>query len=154
MVIRMATPYDVPAMDFIKALAEKLKEIEEIKPPEWAPYVKTGVHKERPPMDPEWWYVRAASVLRKIYMEGPIGIERLASKYGGRRRRGVKPPKARKGSRNIIRKVLQQLEVAGLVKTTKRGRVITPKGQSLLDKTAKEVGSKVSEKIPELSLYL
>ena len=45
-----------------------------------------------------------------------------------------------KGSRSIIRKSLMQLETAGLVVRNKNnGRVVTPKGQALLDNAAKEV---------------
>jgi len=149
----MVTVYDVPADKLIERLAEELRKFEEIKPPEWAKYVKTGVHKERPPQVEDWWYVRAASVLRKVYMRYPIGVSRLAALYGGKRRRGVKPPHARKGSRSIARKILQQLEAAGLVITTSRGRIISPKGQSLLDRIAKEVAVEVAKRMPEIKLY-
>ncbi|HOL07721.1 MAG TPA: 40S ribosomal protein S19, partial [Methanomassiliicoccaceae archaeon] len=45
-----------------------------------------------------------------------------------------------KGSRAIARRCLIQLEKSGLVaKDKKNGRVITPKGQALLDKMSKEV---------------
>lgn len=138
----MVTLYDVPAAKLISGLAKELET--KIKPPEWAPYVKTGVHKERPPDDPKWWYMRSASVLRNIALNGPVGVERLRAKYGGRKHRGSKPERVRKGSGNILRKSLQQLEAAGLIqKVTKNkrplGREITPAGQKLLDTVAKEV---------------
>ncbi len=136
----MTTAYDVPAEAIIKKLAEKLKKEYKITPPEWAKWVKTGVHKERQPEDPDWWYIRMAAVLRKVYMRGPIGTERLRSLFGGKRDRKVKPYKARKGSGSIIRKSLQQLEEAGLVSTLKgKGRIVTPKGQSFVDNTAHEI---------------
>ncbi|MEM2587429.1 MAG: 40S ribosomal protein S19, partial [Candidatus Bathyarchaeia archaeon] len=95
----MPTPFDVPPSMLISRLARYLKDnVDAVEPPEWAPYVKTGVHAERAPQNPDWWYVRCASLLRKIYIMGPIGVERLRSEYGGRKRRGVRPEHARKGS--------------------------------------------------------
>ena len=83
----MTTVYDVPADLLIKRVAEKLKSM--VKPPEWAKYVKTGVHKQRAPEQEDWWYIRLASILRRVYIDGPVGIERLRTYYGGRKRRGV-----------------------------------------------------------------
>ncbi len=135
----MTTAYDVPASELIMCAAQKLKASDEIKPPEWAGYVKTGAHKQMPPVDADWWYVRCAAVLRQIQTDGPIGVSRLRSKYGGKERNGTMPPSFRKGSGAIIRKVVQQLEKIGYVKTVKEGRATTPDGQRFLDNTAYEV---------------
>ena len=135
----MPTARDVRADLLIEALKEELKSIESIKPPEWAFYRKTGAHKERPPIQDDWWYIRAASILRTLYMNGrrPVGVERLRTKYGGRKDRGVRPERFVKGSGHVIRLILQQLEQAGLVeKVEGKGRRITPKGISLLDRVA------------------
>jgi small subunit ribosomal protein S19e len=107
--------------------------------------VKTGVHKQRPPYQDDWWHIRCAALLRTVYLRGPIGIERLRSKYGGRQERGTKKEKFRKGSGNVIRKCLQQLEKAELVKKTdkKRGRVVTKKGMSILDKLSAKISRKM-----------
>ncbi len=139
----MANVYDVPAGELIVKVAEKLKHIPEIKPPEWAAFVKTGRHKQRHPIREDWWYIRAASVLRAIYRFGPIGVSKLRRKYGGKKNRGMKPERFYKGSGSIIRKILQQLEKSGLVekaeKDLHKGRILTPKGKSFLDKTASEL---------------
>ena len=96
------------------------------------------MHKERPPMSDEWWYMRTASVLRAVYRLGPVGVSKLRTKYGGRKNRGVKKEHFYKGSGNILRKSLQQLEKAGFVKFAEKGvhkgRIITPKGRAFLDK--------------------
>ncbi|MFQ6056450.1 MAG: 40S ribosomal protein S19, partial [Methanosarcinales archaeon] len=84
-------------------------------------------------------YIRAASTLRRIYLGGPVGIEKLRSYYGGRKKRGHKPAHFKKASGNIIRKILQQLEKAGFVEKAARGRKITNKGQKFLDRIAYEV---------------
>ncbi len=149
----MTTVYDVPADKLIERVAEKLKEMNEFRPPEWAKFVKTGVHKERSPEQEDWWWIRVAAIFRKVYIDGPVGIERLRSAYGGRKRRGVEPPKFRKGSGSIIRKALQQLEKAGFVTKTKDGRIVTPKGRSFLDKIAAEIKREIIKEIPELAKY-
>lgn len=137
----MVTVYDVPAEKLILKAAEKLKENDKIVAPEWAEFVKTGTHTERAPVQPDWWYTRAASILRKLYVKGPMGTSKLAAEYGGFTDRGSKPNRAVKGSRNIIRKCLIQLQDAGLLDATqnKQGRKVSPAGQKLLDAAAKEV---------------
>jgi small subunit ribosomal protein S19e len=150
----MTTIYDVPPRQLIELTAKKLHEVEEIVPPEWSDQVKTGLHTETQPVQEDWWHIRVAAVLRKVYINGPIGTERLAAQFGGSHDRRSKPYKAVKGSRNIIRRTLQQLEAAGLIQADKnRGRVVTAKGQSLLDNIAHEVMKELASKDPELSKY-
>ena len=140
----MVSIKDVPPTELIEKTAEKLKKIPEIRPPEWARFVKTGRHKQRPPVKQDWWYTRAAAVLRTIAVKlGPIGVSKLRRLYGGRANRGHRPDKTLPGSGSIIRKILQQLEAAKLLKKEekqlKKGRKITPKGISILEKTAGEI---------------
>ena len=134
----MATVYDVDPNALIERVAKKLKEIDAIEPPVWAAYVKTGMHKERVPDQPDWWYYRAAAILRQIYIR-PRGVSRLRRKYGGKKNRGHAPERFYPGSGSIIRKCLQQLEAAGFVKKGSKGREITPAGRSFLDKIATEI---------------
>ena len=135
--------YDADPQELISKAAEGLKKVPEIKAPAWATFVKTGMHKERPPVSHDWWYMRAASVLRTVYRLGPVGVSKLRDKYGGKKNRGVKKDHFFKGSGNILRKALQQLEKAGLVKSVEKGihkgRIITPKGRSFLDKIASQI---------------
>ena len=56
----MPTMYDADAQELILKAAEELKKIPEIKAPSWAQFVKTGMHKERPPVNDDWWYMRFA----------------------------------------------------------------------------------------------
>jgi small subunit ribosomal protein S19e len=125
----------------VEKVAVKLKS--QIKKPEWASFVKTGAFKQRPPVDADWWYMRAASILRKVSFKGPIGVAKLSTLYGGKKNRGFKPEHHMTGSTNIIRTILQQLEKAELIAKGNRGlhkgRIITPKGKSLLDKTEQEL---------------
>lgn len=145
----MTVVYDVPASRLIKEVAKALRKVEAVKPPKWAPFVKTGTDREKAPEEKDWWYTRCASVLRKVHVYGPVGIMKLRRKYGGKANRGHNPEAKRGGSGAVIRIALQQLERAGLVKKTKEGRVTTPKGTSLLDDTAHEI----KKEIPELRKY-
>lgn len=148
----MTTVYDVPADPLIRGAAEKLKAETAIAPPAWAAFVTTGIHTHKPPVEADWWHVRAAAVLRKVYVLGPIGTERLRSEFGGFRDRGSKPNRATKGSGSVIRESLQQLEKAGLVENVKgEGRRVSAKGRSLLDNTAHEVRKTLE--IPGLEKY-
>lgn len=138
----MVSVKDVPSDKFVDRLKEELKKFEEIKPPEWSIFVKSGVSRERPPQQADFWYIRSASILRRIYLNGPVGVEKLRTFYGGRKRRGVKPARFRKGSGSVVRKIMQQLDTAGLTKKEekgKRGRVLSTKGRKLLDNVAYEV---------------
>jgi small subunit ribosomal protein S19e len=147
---------EVPADMLITELARYLKEnVPQVKPPVWAPFVKTGANKERPPMSQDWWYVRAASVLRKIYLNGPVGVGALRTAYSYRAKTGDKtrPERTRKAGGAIIRKILQQLEQAGYVAKTKQGRVITPEGRSLLDRIAAKIAKELTKTRPELAKY-
>ncbi|AGB02136.1 30S ribosomal protein S19e [Methanoregula formicica] len=135
----MTTVYDVPADHIIRRVAEELKKRKEIVPPAWAAFAKTGVHKEMPPEDPDWWFTRAAAVLRRVYVDGPLGVERMRSFYGGKKNRGSKPNAFRKGSGSILRKSLQQLEAAGLVIHDKTGRRVSPEGMKFMDNLSADV---------------
>ncbi len=153
----MVTALEVPADRLIEKLAEYLKEnVPQVKPLEWAYYVKTGAHKEKPPDDPDWWYYRAASILRKLYKSGePVGIETFRTIYGGRKNYGSAPEHFVKGSGSIVRKILQQLEQARLVvKVEGRGRTLSPQGRALLDRIAFDVMVEIVREKPELAKYL
>lgn len=151
----MTTVYDVPAEPLIERAAKKLKETKAVSTPEWAAFVRTGAHTEKPPEHPDWWFVRSAAVLRKIYLQGPIGTERLAAEFGGKRDRGSSPYHAVKGSRKVIRAILQQLQESGLVENVDgaKGRRVTSKGMSLLDNAAHDIRKDIEAKVPELAKY-
>ena len=140
----MTTVYDIPADLFIRKVAEELKKRSEVKPPAWAAFAKTGVHKEMPPEDPEWWFVRAAAVLRRVYVDGPVGVQRMRSFYGGAKNRGSKPNALRRGSGSVLRKALQQLEAAGLIVHEKTGRRVSPAGRAFLDSIANGMKDQVA----------
>jgi small subunit ribosomal protein S19e len=143
---------DVDAHPLILKIAEDLKENQGVKMPEFAVFVKTGSHKERAPEDKDWWFIRMASILRKVYVSGTVTVKSLRSYYGGKKRRGVRPSKFRKAGGKIIRVCLQDLEKLGFVKQTElKGRQITPKGQAHLDKMATQLFKDVNKNKKEIA---
>src|SRR3989344_4495286 len=130
----------IPAEKYNSLLAEALKKLPEFKKPEWVDFVKTSSHKARPNIEPDFWYKRIASILRQIYIRGLVGVQRLRTRYGGRKKRGSKPAEFRKSGGKIIRIILQQAESAGLIekiKDKKAGRKLTSKGRVFLEDLAK-----------------
>lgn len=142
---------EVNPNELINKAAVELKKQKLVQPAEWSKFVKTGHHKERLPDDEDWWYERSAALLRSIAKLGPVGTQKLRTKYGGKKNRGHKPEHFYKAGGSIIRKILQQLEKAELVKKTAKGihkgRVLTPKGISLLDKIAVQLSKRSRPRI-------
>ncbi len=129
--------------ELVNKAALELKSQKLVQPTDWSKFVKTGHHKERLPDDEDWWYFRSAAILRSIARLGPIGTQKLRRKYGGKKNRGHKPEHFYIASGSIIRNILQQLEKSELIKQVEKGvhkgRVLTPKGVSFLDKMAVQI---------------
>ena len=141
----MATFYDVPAEALIEALVDEL----DVEEPDWAQFTKSGVSRELPPEQEDFWQRRAASLLRRVAIDGPVGIDRLATHYGGSKqgstRYRTRPDMKAGASESIIRTILQQLEEEGLVMTAEG------EGRALLDETATELIEELDR--PELERY-
>lgn len=151
----MTHPNDVPPSALLPRLATELRNRHAVEPPPWAMFVKTGVHKERAPTQTDWWYLRSASVLRKVYLQGNVGIQRLSAEYGGKKDRGSAPYHARNGSRSVLREIVHQLEKAGLLQPYKtKGRRVSPEGAKLLDTVSRDVLKTLAIERPELAKYL
>ena len=119
-----------------KLLAEALKKMPEFTVPEWILFVKTGANKQRPTSEEDFWHKRAASILRQVYIKGIVGVQRLRTRYGGRKDRGVRPAIFVKGGGKIPRVILQQSDAAGLtekVKGKRSGRQLTKKGIDFME---------------------
>ncbi|RAL45203.1 unnamed protein product [Cuscuta campestris] len=131
------TVKDVSPHDFVKAYSAHLKRSGKMELPEWVDIVKTGKLKELPPYDPDWYYIRAASMARKIYLRGGLGVGAFQRIYGGNKRNGSRPSHFCKSSGAIARHILQQLKELNIVDIDPRGgRRITSKGQQDLDQVA------------------
>ena len=149
----MVSAHDVPSGKLIAALAEQMKGTAGVEVPDWARLAKTGSHAERPPSDSDWWFTRAASLLRKLYLHGPVGLGDLERAYGGSKALKYYPKHHRDAGGSSIRKILKQLEQAELVSKTPKGRILTPKGHAMLDKASKEIFATLSKDDKALARY-
>jgi len=151
----MVTLYDAPTEELLDAVADELRD--EVDEPDWRPFAKTGSYAELPPEQEDFFYTRAASILRTVAVDGPVGVERLRTRYGGKSggstRYRVAPEHRVDGSGSLIRTILQELGDAGLVERPPdgKGRVVTAEGRSLLDTTAGDVLGELDR--PELERY-
>ena len=150
----MAKVYDVPADKLISKLTEVLK-TEEIPAPSWIMFVKSGAHADKPPQRSDWWYTRCASILRKIYLHGPLSVNDLRTIYGDGRRNmyyGARHHKDASGA--IIRNAIHGLEKLGyLEKVEKKGSVLTRQGMQKLDKISTEILNELIKTTPKLKIY-
>jgi small subunit ribosomal protein S19e len=137
---------DISAPGFIKSYAEHLKNSDKFDLPVWSDHVKTSVTKELAPYGEDWYYIRAASIARRVYLRPGIGMGQLQKWYGGNYRRGARTEHFRKASSGIIRSVLIQLEEMKVVeKLPTGGRRMTVVGQQDLDRIAGSVFHAVEE---------
>ena len=134
------TVRDVQSDKFIAAYAEVLKNNDKFIVPKWVDIVKTGCHKELPPMDVDWYYVRAAAIARKIYLRQGTGIGALKKRFGGSYRRGAAPERHQDAAGGLIRTILLNLDDLNMTeKCEKGGRKVTRSGQQALDLVAGQV---------------
>ena len=149
----MAKVHDVPADMLIKKLTEILKS-EDLNPPTRISFVKNGVQADKPPQKVDWWYTRCASILRKIYLNGPISIADMRSIYGGGKARGYGIASHRYAGGAIIRNAVHGLEKLGYVeKVEKKGRIVTKQGMKKLDNLSTEILKELIQTTPKLKIY-
>lgn len=134
------TVRDISAEKFISAYAEVLKNNDKFVVPKWADLVKTGVHKELAPYDPDWYFIRAAAIVRKVYLRQGTGVGALSKRFGGNYRRGAAPERHQDAARGLIRTILINLDDLKITESaSKGGRKISRVGQQALDLVAGQV---------------
>ena len=149
----MAKAYDIPADKLVTRLTEHLRKEKKIEPPTWVAFVKTGAHTEKIPQNRDWWYIRCASLLRKVYIHGPISISDLKNEYGGKKQNGYMLAHHKDSGGAIVRKALQQLEAAGYLVKKSKGRLISDNGMKKIDRLATEIHKEIIKTMPELQRY-
>ena len=149
----MVSAHDVQSAKLIAAQAVQMKEVPGVEIPEWARLVTTGSDAERPPSDSEWWFTRAASLMRKLYLHGPVGLSDLERAYGGSKALHYYPKHHRDAGGSSLRKILKQLEQAELVTKTPKGRILSSKGRGMMDRVSKEVFASLAEGNKALARY-
>lgn len=131
---------DVPASIFISTYATYLKNSGQIQLPSWVDVAKSGSHKAFSPIDPDWIFFRLASLVRKIYINGGLGVRNLRKIYGGKKKRGSKPAKKKISSGKIIRLALKELERLKIIEKSSNGkRFITKKARKDIDIRSKKI---------------
>ncbi|WAR05274.1 RS19-like protein [Mya arenaria] len=141
---------DVSSHEFTRAFAAFLKKSGKMKVPEWTDFVKTGMFKELSPYEPDWYFIRAASICRHLYIRSPAGIGSFEKIYGGRRRRGTAPSHFCKANGSISRRLLQSLEGLKIVeKDPNGGRRLTSQGRRDLDRIAAQIAPKRAPSAPK-----
>jgi len=130
---------DVDQSDIVIKIAEFLKKSGKVTVPEWADLVKLARFNELAPIDPDWFYVRAASIARRLYNR-QAGVGALRKVYGSNRRRGSRPNHFSKAGGAVIRKALQTLEGINWVeKNATGGRRLSKDGRRDLDRIASQI---------------
>ncbi|EQD26205.1 30S ribosomal protein S19e, partial [mine drainage metagenome] len=145
---------NIQTASLIEKVSEELQKDDRIKVPEWVDILKAGIHKEKSWTQPDWYHRRLASTLRKVYLNGPIGTSKLSAEYGGRVDRGSKKYHPARGSRFIVRHMLEELERLGYVKKDQKGRTISPKGESFLTKVSTEIVKNMAEKDEKFKKFM
>jgi small subunit ribosomal protein S19e len=110
----------------------------------WVDTVKTSHSNELPPQSPDWFYTRAASIARHVYLRKSVGVGRLRKAHGSTKNRGSRPSHHVDASGSVDRKVMQALEKLGILEQVeegeegygKGGRRITQSGMRDLDRIA------------------
>ncbi len=138
--------YEVDKNTLISAIAEELKK-NKFPQPDWTLFAKTGMHREKAPENPDWWFMRAGSILYQLHKRGATGTERFRTYYGGKKNRGAKPNKFFKSSGKIIRNVFQNLEQQGFVEKSPKGRKLTREGSKYINAISSKIqGEKIGGK--------
>jgi len=131
------TVKDVSAHDFVRAYAVHLKRTGKMELPSYVDLIKTGPHKEMPPLDPDWYYMRAAAVARHVYVRQGVGVGAFRRIFGAPKNRGSRRHHKTKAAGGHIRLILRQLEQMRIVeKCAGGGRKVTSNGQRDLDRIA------------------
>ena len=83
--------------------------------------------------------MRSASIARRIYLNGGIGVGALAHWYGDAKSTKSRPEHFKPAARGLIRHILKNLQESGLVEEVpdKGGRRVTAEGQKELDTIAR-----------------
>ncbi|KAL8452154.1 hypothetical protein Emag_002495 [Eimeria magna] len=139
------TVKDVTANTFIQAYANHLKKRGKFVVPKWADLVKTGHGKTLAPHDPDWLFMRAAAMLRHLYLRPSCGVGAFRKVFSCKTGSKCIPGHTSKASGKIIRYILQQFEAMGLVESRPdNGRRLTKVGQKELDVIARQCGMSAS----------
>lgn len=134
------TVKDVDQDKIVQGVALFLKKSGKLKVPDNMDIVKTSKSKELGPYNNDWFYIRCASILRRMYHRGPIGVGGVKKIYGARQRNGSCPSHFCRADGAVARRAVQALENIKLVeKHADGGRKLSAQGQRDLDRIASQI---------------
>ncbi|CAL5990672.1 Ribosomal_protein S19 [Hexamita inflata] len=134
------TVCDIPANKFIEQYAQQLKREGKIAQPAWSVFVKTGRAQQYSPENADWFYVRSAAIMRRLYCQGTNGMTDLRRMFGMAKDGTVVPRKFKLAGGAIITQICKQLKQQGLVEIVAgEGRKLTDKGKKALDAFASQL---------------
>eukprot|EP00382_Lankesteria_abbotti_P005491 CAMPEP_0113847630 /NCGR_PEP_ID=MMETSP0372-20130328/1990_1 /TAXON_ID=340204 /ORGANISM="Lankesteria abbotti" /LENGTH=157 /DNA_ID=CAMNT_0000816947 /DNA_START=51 /DNA_END=524 /DNA_ORIENTATION=- /assembly_acc=CAM_ASM_000359 len=141
---RKVNPKEIPTALFISECAKRLKQSAKFELPKWVDNVKTAASRELAPYDQDWLFIRAASILRKLFLTPDVGVWGMRKKYSKKGRRGTKPSHRALAGGKVIRHCIQQLENMGYVEqhAERTGRRLSQEGVKLLHRVTSEAGSR------------
>jgi len=132
-----ATMKDVSANKWVRAMASHLKQTGKLFVPTCAEFVKQSHGNQRAPQNPDWYFYRAAAVLRRIYQRPGTGYGGLSKPFGMKKNNGSRPEKFVRAAKGMLHWVCKSLEGMKLIgKGKKSGRVITKEGKRKCDAIA------------------
>ena len=149
-----ATLRDVRPLRWVKAMAQHLKQEGKLFVPNCTEFMKTSHGRERAPQNPDWYFIRCASVLRAIYVRPGTGYGGMSKRFGIKKNRGSQPEITTRAARGLLHWCCRSLEGLKLIaKGKESGRVITKEGRKKSDTIAFNVlirrkagGKKVAKK--------
>jgi small subunit ribosomal protein S19e len=137
-----ATLRDVSANKWVRTMAAHLKQSGKLFVPNCTELTKNSHGNERAPQNPDWYYYRAAAVLRRIYLRPGTGYGGLGKAFAVLKNNGSRPEKTIKAARGMLHWVCRSLEGLKLVQKGKQsGRVLTRDGRRKCDAIAFNVKS-------------
>merc|ERR1712168_1345477 len=137
---KMSSVKDVDQQKFVVGFADFLKKSGKMQVPEWADLIKLPRFNEQGPHNPDWFFVRASSVARHLYIRSPAGVGSFTKIYGARKRNGSAPSHFMRSSQSVSRRILQALEEMSLVEMDANcGRKLTSQGRRDMDRIAAQI---------------
>ncbi|KII62427.1 40S ribosomal protein S19-1 [Thelohanellus kitauei] len=139
---------DVDPSEFVFELSKSLQKKSGIELPEFTTFCKTSHGKEHAPYRKDWFFVRMASMARRLYTEQGMGVGHFTRIYGVGKRNGTRPKHHVDGSGSVSRKALQLLGKLNIVEIDQvnGGRRLTAQGRKELDAVANVVLNKMKAK--------
>ncbi len=121
--------------------------------------MKTGLHKELAPYEGNWFFLRAAAIARRVYIENRgLGVMTLRTIFGSNQRNGTVSSHRHVADGKVIRYCVQQLGKLGFVdlvitqvedetgkkvQIATKGKRLSKKGRSEMDKIATQIYRKL-----------